>query len=170
MKISKREKIILGLTALALIYAGIVFLFPGPGSKISQLGTDGNSTQELVTEVVQSLARNHRTETEQIIMEKARIPWPSAPFIPASVSSPGDQETVGAEITENNPDGFSYTGYVEIGTKRLAIINGEEYETGDRITGSPFTVQSISPEQVRLGDAGNRIRIIHMVDMDSSAP
>ena len=56
------------------------------------------------------------------------------------------------------------TGYVEIGTRRLAIINGEEYETGDRITGSPYMVRDISPEQVVLGDTGNRSRRVPMAE------
>ena len=168
MKISKREKIILALTALALIYAGIVYLFPGPGSTVSQFETDNNSARGLMTEVVQSLAQHHRTELEQTILEKAQIPWPSEPFLAATLSSSEEREPAGETITEADPEGFSYTGYVEIGTRRLAIINGEEYETGDRITGSPFTVRGISPEKVLLGDAGNRARAIPMAE--SSAP
>ena len=169
MKISKREKIILGLTVLALIYAGVVFFFPGPGSSIPRLGADADSAEGLVTEVVQSLARHHRTETEQIILEKAQIPWPAdEPFIPATASSSGGRKPEGETIAESDPGAFSFTGYVEIGTKRLAIINGEEYETGDQITGSPYTVRAISPEQVRLGDAGNRIHVVPMAD--DSAP
>jgi hypothetical protein len=165
MKISKREKIILGLTVLALIYAGIVFFFPGPGSTVSRPGSDEDSAEGLMTEVVQSLARHHRTETEQIILEKAQIPWPpDEPFIPATAPSPGEPKTGGETIAEAGPEGFSFTGYVEIGNKRLAIINGEEYETGDRITGSPFTIRGISKEQVRLGDEGNRIRVVPMAD------
>lgn len=164
MKISKREKIILGLTVLALVYAGVVFLFPAPIRNVSQWETDDNSTGGLVTEVVQSLARHHRTETEQTILEKARIPWPTDPFVTAAASPSEEREPAGKATPESNGEGFSFTGYVEIGTKRLAIINGEEYETGDRIAGSPFTVRNITPERVLLGDAGNRTHVIPMAD------
>lgn len=164
MKISKREKIILGLAVLALIYLGVVFLFPGPGSTVSQLETDEISAEGLVTEVAQSLARYHLTETERTLLEKAQAPWPSDPFIAATLSSSGERKPAGETITEAGPEGFSFTGYVEIGTRRLAIINGEEYETGDRITGSPFTVRGISPQQVLLGDAGNRMHAVLMAD------
>lgn len=165
MKISKREKIIIGLTVLALIYAGIVFFFSGPGNTVSRLEADEDSAEGLVTEVVQSLARHHRTETEQIILEKAQLPWPSdGPFIPVTVPASGARKPEGETIAEADPEAFSFTGYVEIGNKRLAIINGEEYETGDRVTGSPFTVRGISPEQVRLEDTDNRIRIVPMAD------
>jgi hypothetical protein len=168
MKISKREKIILGLTALALIYAGIVFFFSGPKNTPPPPGAGETPAREFVTEVVQSIALHSRTATEQIILEKAQAPWPSDPFI-TTILSPSEESNPGeTPMIASDSEAFNYTGYVEIGAKRLAIINGEEYETGDRVSGSPFTVQGITPEQVLLGDAGNRIRVIPMVD--DSAP
>ena len=167
MEISKREKIILGLTVLAVIYAGIVFFSSGPEDITSRSGGDGSSAEDLVTEVVESLALHSRTETERFILEKAQIRWPSDPFITSIASSPGDREP-GERTNMDTDEVFNYTGYVEIGSKRLAIINGEEYETGDKVIESPFTVRGITPEQVLLENAGNPIRVVPMAD--DSAP
>ena len=41
-----------------------------------------------------------------------------------------------------------YTGFLEMGDKRLAIINGTEYETGEKLEPGGFVIQSIRPNQV----------------------
>jgi hypothetical protein len=41
-----------------------------------------------------------------------------------------------------------YSGFVEIGAKRLAIINGMEYEAGDRVIPGDLSVKTILPNKV----------------------
>ena len=54
-------------------------------------------------------------------------------------------------VKPTEPDSeIRYTGYVEMGNVRLAIINGNEYETGDRLEQGGYIVKSISPTRVML--------------------
>ena len=43
---------------------------------------------------------------------------------------------------------LAYSGFLEIGSKRLAIINGMEYEAGDRVNPGAFSVKTILPGKV----------------------
>lgn len=165
METSKREKIILGLAILAVLYMGIVFLFSGSGDNSVKSETDEDSAEEFVMEVAQDVARYNLTETERTILEKAQIPWPQQPFITQTVQSTTEQSSAGGIIQAAESREFSFTGFIEIGNKRLAIINGEEYETGDRLAQTGITVYGISPEQVLLMDAEGRMRKVPRVDM-----
>jgi hypothetical protein len=42
---------------------------------------------------------------------------------------------------------MTYSGFLEIGAKRLAIINGMEYEAGDKLGGG-ITITSVLPNKV----------------------
>lgn len=172
MKISKREKIILSLAALAGIYAGGIFLLSGSNDKSAPPETDMALTHEFVVEVAQSLAQNSLTEAEQAILEKTQTPWPANPFVEESISSSTDPAmaaaTMMAPASNTNPDQFSFTGYIRAGTLSLAIINGDEYAPGDRVTGTSFTVRSISQHRVLLADADNNILTIPMMENSDS--
>ena len=61
-----------------------------------------------------------------------------------------EEETEQAE-QETQPEGMIlYTGYLEMGTTRLAIINGNEYATGDMLEQGGYVVRSITPSQIVL--------------------
>ena len=47
-----------------------------------------------------------------------------------------------------------YTGYLRMGDKRLAIINGMEYEAGDILEPDGFIIRSISPRRVVIAPPG----------------
>ena len=46
-----------------------------------------------------------------------------------------------------------YSGFLEVGSKRLAIINGMEYEAGDKLDPGGFTIKSILPTRVMITSA-----------------
>ena len=156
--------IILGLTLVAAIYAGSIFLFSTPKDNMSGSISDENSAHEFVTELARSIAQHHLTKTEQIVLEKTQRPWPDQPFVTGSLPSAESSAPTQTSSTKDDEGEFNFTGYVK--------INSEEYETGDRIAGSPYTVRSISPGQVLLGDADNRTRTVPMAEdvVQNAAP
>jgi hypothetical protein len=48
----------------------------------------------------------------------------------------------------------SYTGFLRMGDKRFAIINGVEYASGDRLDQGEYMVSSITPSQVVIVSTG----------------
>jgi hypothetical protein len=55
----------------------------------------------------------------------------------------------------------AFTGYVELGVLRLAIIDGYEYREGDELETGGFLVEEIKPSQVtlRMIDTGKLLRL-----------
>jgi hypothetical protein len=49
-----------------------------------------------------------------------------------------------------------YTGFLRMGDKRLAIINGMEYEVGEILEPGGFTIRSISPSRVVIAPPGRK--------------
>jgi hypothetical protein len=77
-------------------------------------------------------------------------PGPSVKFGPES-----GQAGVSAEELS-----FTYSGYLEMADKKLAIINGIEYKAGEMIVnGGGYIVSSIFPTRVALELIGGKNRI-----------
>jgi hypothetical protein len=160
MKISNREKVILGITALAAIWAGGIFLFSGFEDESSLTETNREEPREIVLEAAESLGQNSLTATEQAILEKAQASWPADPFIKngrASVEEKNESPASGGSETD-----LVYNGYIEIGGVQLAIINGNEYAPGDRIAGTAFFLRKISAHEVLLADTDHTVFSVSM--------
>ena len=52
-----------------------------------------------------------------------------------------------------------YTGYLEMGPKRLAIINGMEYESGESLAKGGHTVGLIYPDKVVIVTRDNNQKV-----------
>ena len=157
MSISNREKIFVALALLAALYAGISFLFSGNNDKAARTETDEKPAEEFLREVAVSLAGHQLTKTEKAILEKADASWPQHPFV--SVNTTAIEDTSGSQ-GQTSAEAFVYTGFIQAGSRRLAIINGMEYDIGDPVADASLTVRGISPERVVLEDtSGRRIAV-----------
>ena len=52
-----------------------------------------------------------------------------------------------------------YTGYVELGSARLAVVDGLEYQAGDALEGGGYKVVSVAPDLVVLENVGDGQRV-----------
>jgi hypothetical protein len=156
MSISKREQIIIAVTLLAALYAGWQLLFSRNAGNQSPSAVKDKPADEFLMEVAQGLALNRPTEIEKAVLEKTERPWPADPFVQTVPSSQTTGTDTSSQSTGTLPDSFSYTGYIEAGHHRLAIIGGTEYEIGDMVADSLLTVRGISPGQVLLEDPEGR--------------
>ena len=49
---------------------------------------------------------------------------------------------------------------MEVDKKRLAIINGMQYQVGDRVESGKYVIRSIEPAKVVVEDPGKREQLI----------
>lgn len=150
---STREKIIIVLAVVVLGYGIYVLFFEDSGSDTSaiQPETAQVTEAETVATTIQSKLQSGRlSDSEYFVLAKAREPWVRDPFFTRSESSRVSEGQEEQEIT------FSYTGYVELGTWRYAIINGVEYSVGEELDVGGYFVRNILPNKVvirgRQGD------------------
>jgi len=149
---SKREKIIVALASLALIYAlYVVVLSPHPKRIPGVSESHSNQLSKFVTEVVQSLSEETPSKKDVYIMKRMLAPWRQDLFRDPYVSK---SEGVEEEIPEAEPPprdmDLVYSGYLEMGSKRIAIISGREYQVGDGLKPEGLIVRAIHPDRIIL--------------------
>jgi hypothetical protein len=156
----KREKIILSIMFLTILYGGYNF-FVAPSAKKEERSADTPKQSmpiaNLVSEIAAKLKKEQPTETEKLQLELAGRRWTKDPFL-ASVSGLSAQqqsqpEKLMAEAGQKTPD-MIYSGYLELGNKRLAVINGIEYEEGEGLLIDGYYIQRIYTNRVIVGVFG----------------
>ncbi len=155
-----REKILVGLMIVALIYGAFeLFLSPGEsGGPKQAAGPDIETARQMEQEINTRISRAELNAEQAYILEMAGRQWQRDPFY---VLPEQEDITEGQPETENMPGKLKYTGYLEIGNTEMAIINGLEYRTGERLEQGGAMVRSISPGRVVIESArtGEKISV-----------
>ncbi|QJT08381.1 hypothetical protein [Oceanidesulfovibrio marinus] len=149
---SKRESILLIVMGVGLLIGAYYYLFANQ----QDIGTDAKvNYQELnsTVDMVKGLAnKDEFTEVERYKLELAETKWPSNPFYDREKFARQDQRQEKAELQSAEGLNLAYTGYVVMGDRELAIINGFEYERGEEIvTAEGYFVSTITKENVIIG-------------------
>ncbi len=147
---TKRERNLLILMAVAVLAAGIFVLvdrFPAfNGSSVSGPAVSLEDVNKLVDDIEKSRKESAPDEVESLIVSAAARPWKADGFYEGSLQ-------FGPKAREKGIP--SYTGYIELGSEKLAILNGIEYMAGDLIEGGRYRVVDIEPDHVVLaGEQG----------------
>lgn len=150
---SKREKIILIIMGISLLFGGYFLFFNTPKKKSSvHKEVKIKELQVFVNDMLAKVSSSGDfTDKDAYIIEKATSPWEYDPFSTKDLqtttdvnSRRGDQEIK-----------FTYSGYIQIGKKLIAVINGLEYDVGEELVEPGYVVHSITPKKVMV-KVGNR--------------
>ena len=127
---------------------------------------DKNSTAEPVTAIsasndlenlnafiakVAEASKAGLSAKDKYIIERAEAEWKQDPLISVNLTNrPESEIQKSKEVTKVSiPDlKVAYTGFMQMGDKTFAIINGVEYSAGDQLEQGGYMVRSISPSQV----------------------
>ena len=161
---STREKIIVALAVVALLY-GVYIVFLEPKAKeqpfTNTQKTDLDGLKTFITKVA-AATKEGLSEKDNYVLQRAENQWIRDPLV--RIKKPEKSETDSQKTFEkaNLTKAIQYTGFLEMGTMRLAIINGNEYAAGDRLENSGYIVRSISPTQivVTAGDGSKDLFIV----------
>ncbi len=151
------------MAVLALIY-GVYIVFLEPKAQQPKFTTSQNQLEDLnnfITKVAVA-TKEGLSERDSEIIKRAEKAWVRDPLIRMRKPVEAEEETQQAE-KQTQPEGMIlYTGYLEMGTTRLAIINGNEYAAGDTLDQDGYVVRSISPSQIVLAttDGTNNMFIV----------
>ena len=135
---------------LAIVYGGYTFLLSTPG----QEGVvKGDQEQKELKAFIMQVAEKSKTglsKSQAYILQKAQTDWKQDPLIQIEPRKREERDTRQLKLKSN----LQYTGFLEMGDTRLAIINGVEYETGDRLEPDGFVIRSIFPNRVVIAPPG----------------
>lgn len=152
---SKREKIIVSVMAATLLLGGYLYVMPGTTGSRPGINLPGAvPALDFAQQIVRKLDADTSLANELFTIRSAERKWGRDPFLTtdASLSDTPSRKAPGnppeATATQLNLD---YTGFLEVGTRRLAIINGIDYALGDAIDSQGNYVRRIQSHQVEIG-------------------
>lgn len=148
----KREKILVGLMVVALLYAGfeLVYRLVETGPEIQQQ-VDAAGTQELAAIAGQAMQEASLEERQLHVLKAASAPWVDSPFAVLPAPEEPVEEEPALEVVDRPEDRripLFYSGYMEMGERRLAVINGIEYRPGDELLEAGLILQHIEPDRI----------------------
>lgn len=158
-----REKIIVGVAVLAVIYGAYTLFFSTDTGVTTQAvrAEPVADLQKFVIDVAQKLQKTQPTEAETQNLEQASRNWQKDPFLRSVAALTNELErSLPVEVVEKKPapvekPNLRYSGFLQMGAKRMAIINGMEYEEGEMLPASGYFIRSISPKSVVVGKIGD---------------
>ena len=152
---SKREKIILGLIPVAVIAAAL-YLFVFSTQKKTDTVDLAQLNKQLTEFVMTSsaaLSAKSAKEREFYLIARAEAPWEQDPFLKT------DTPLNTSKKEKIQFPQYTYSGFLGIGWKKLAVINGVEYEQGEELEPGGFVLRRIDPQQVVIGVKGEQQQI-----------
>jgi hypothetical protein len=147
----KREKILLGVMGVTLVVAGMMY-FSTPASTPGPAGLSAPQVNmEAVTKTMeQAKLTNGQSYRLSLLAQNAT----ADPFYGGQSGLSQDE---GAQSGE--PE-FVYSGYIKIGQKVFAVVNGIEYACGDQLAEGGYVVKAIDKNLVLLertdGSSGHK--------------
>lgn len=145
---SKREKFILVIMALTVLYGGYaIFVDPNPNkSPIAASDSKLDKFNQFIANV-QAKAQDGLSEIDAYVIQHIPIEWTKDPLL----NSRKDFDFKKDRKTEDQLAqdlALRYNGFVMMGVHKLAIIDGVEYETGETLPESDLVVEEVHSNRV----------------------
>lgn len=145
--LSKQQVIILLIMVLAILYGAYTFSPLLTKKIVRNITGKEEDLNTFITGLNNDLSKSYPTMADSYIINSAETEWKRDPFTFRGVSKAksiagGSGKKAAASAT------FNYTGFVETGNKKMAIINGFEYGPGDSLEKEGFVVEQIYPARV----------------------
>ena len=156
---SKREKILVGLMLLAVVYGLYVWFLPSPQQAVAKKGDNAQKQLNAFIIKVAEQTATGLSKNTAYVLQKAEAMWERDPLIQIKPKAAEEEEDRQQPVLSSK---MTYTGFLRMGDKRLAIINGMEYEAGDRLEPSGFIIRSISPRRVVIAPPGRKKKTINL--------
>lgn len=157
--LTKSQKIVFAVLAVAVFYAAYEFFLAPPKAKMDKTAGEAAESAEvkellniMLTRITQTAAPAFYYDS----IEKAESRWQRDPFI---------EQAKYNEWTFSRSNGgpspkpaFTYTGYVDLGSKKVAIINNVEYSVNETLEDEGYILRGIFPSKVVIEDKAKQHR------------
>ena len=144
--------------ALTVVYGFYALFIEGPPRRSGPTVASTESRLDTFNKFIASVAamtKEGLSDIDSYIIERIPAKWTTDPLL----------STRGDLIIDEEPPAppgsldLIYSGFLQMGSKSLAIINGMEYEAGEVIPESDYRVSRILPNRVVILLRGGRQRV-----------
>jgi hypothetical protein len=159
--LKKREIVILAVAVISVVlYIAYAFFFSDgqKGAKV-EAGKEPVKTEKIISRLTDELNRSKLSDFDNYIIRKANIHWSQNPFLKRDLYRAWlakDSKGEGVNAVK-----IIYSGYVDTGKQKLAVLNGIEYRIGEELKEEGYVLKNISSSKVIIFDkrAGNNLEI-----------
>jgi hypothetical protein len=157
-KLNKRQIIILVIAALLVLYTAYEYLISGPAGKKVKAGTNSAEINTFVSDLQNDLIKDITAGVDVYIIGRAEADWQRNPFWERHSYKEWAAREGAAGVSTSK---IIYSGYVDAGKKRLAVINGLEYRVGEQLEMEGYILKGITPSKVLIvnKNTGNEVEI-----------
>jgi hypothetical protein len=142
-KLNKRQIIILVIAALFILYAAYEYLISGPAGKKVKTSSNIAEINTFVSGLQNDLVKDITAGVDVYIIKQAEADWQKNPFWERRSYKEWAARGVSASK-------IIYSGYVDSGKKKLAVINGLEYRVGEQLEMEGYILKGITPSKVLI--------------------
>lgn len=142
---TSREKIIVGVTA-AVAVIGLWIGLGGDGSRGRPGPAPAANVAAKARGMEGTLRQSALNPVEKTLVTAIVTDWPAASLYDRPFANGGKAQPVLLP---------RYSGFVELGSGRLAVLDGMEYQVGDTLDSGGYKVVSIAPDKVGLESLAN---------------
>ena len=153
-----RERVIIILMLITIAGGGYLYFFEPPSeTDVISPENQAGASQKFIADLARTLKESKLSDNDTYLLSRAETKWFKDPLlqpgltITSEVAVEKDEEIFDEEVN------FTYSGYLDVGNRKLAIINGMEYETGEALEDGKYYLKKITPVQIVIGATkGNR--------------
>lgn len=149
-RLNKRQIIIAALMAVFVLYGAYEYLIATPARKSAiNMKNDSVEINSFVTGLTNELIKDSATGVDFYIISKAESEWKRNPFIEKSAYR---EYSAKEDAAGGKGSGIKiiYSGFVDAGNKKMAVINGLEYSVGEQLELEGYVLKNIIPSKVVL--------------------
>ena len=149
VKVSTREIVIVVIMLAAVLY-GVYDIFIASSSKPTDdvAREDVVGMDNLIADATEAIKGSGSYPVYAHLVSTAEANWKSDPFY-----------EVRTLVIKASDLSLVYTGYLEIGKRKIAVINSESYEIGDELELGGYVVKRIKPSAVVIEEKINKTDI-----------
>ena len=131
---------------VAVILGGYMMFFEPP-QKATTFSAAADRELEVLNTFITKVAEETKSgpsKEQAYILNRAQVAWKQDPLIQLEAKKV-EVDTGPAPVLDAR---VQYTGFLQMGDTRLAIISGMEYEAGDQLEPGGFIIRRILPNHV----------------------
>jgi hypothetical protein len=153
---NKREKIIVGVMVFSILFALVYFLSPAITWQGEKPAEQYTGSEKIIQEIAGELKKVASSPNENYVIARAEAAWAKDPFYKKVMPVAAKAGPGGAGAQD-----IVYSGFVDMGDKKLAVINGNTYQVGEKLDfGGAFYLKSVEPSQAVIADRQNQRNIV----------
>ena len=135
------------------VILGIYMVFFEPPKQPATIDTSAGRELEMLNTFITKIADKAKSgvsKEQAYALDKAQAAWKQDPLVELEAKKV-KVDTCPEPLLDAR---VQYTGFLQMGDARLAIINGMEYEPGDRLEPGGFIIRRILPNHVVVAPPG----------------